>query len=81
MTDEKKNWKVNDVVQINPAHDARFGGCFLLVEEVKSWGVLGFVQIPGNAEQGGQAYYRLPWNGGDYVGKAVFILGNRDGET
>lgn len=74
MPDEKPeeqyppNWGVDDVIQIDPEHDERFGGCFLLVTEAKSWGVQGFVQIPG----GGQAYYRLPWSGGERVGRAVW---------
>ncbi len=64
-----KNWQVNDVVQIDPAHDEKFAGCFLLVTELAGWGVQGFVQIPGS----GRAHYRLPWEGGELVGKAAFV--------
>jgi hypothetical protein len=49
------NVDVHDVVQIDPAHDEVFGGCLLVVTEVKGWGVQGFVQVPGQ----GQAYYRV----------------------
>ncbi len=45
--------KKHDIVQINP-ETPTFGGCFLVVTEVKDWGVMGYVSIPG----GGEAYYR-----------------------
>lgn len=32
--------KPGDVVQIDPSHDERFGGCFMLVTDVKSWGAV-----------------------------------------
>ena len=51
------NWQVNDVIQIDSEHDERFGGCFIQVTEVKSWGVKGFVAIPGNVGERGQAFY------------------------
>ena len=60
---------VDDVVQIDPAHDDIFGGCFLLVTEKKSWGVQGFVHIPG----GGDAYYRCPFDCLEYIGPAAWI--------
>lgn len=49
---------VGDVVQIDPAHDAVFGACFMVVSELKpTWnGLQGYVQIPG--PEGGLAYYR-----------------------
>ena len=70
MPDPKsKGWNVNDLIQIDPAYDERFGGCILQVTETKSFGVKGFVQIPA----GGQAPYRLPWDGGEYVGLSAFV--------
>jgi hypothetical protein len=48
----------NDVVQIDPEHDDRFGGCFLVVTEVKPWGVQGYVSIP-DAGKAARAYYRV----------------------
>lgn len=59
---------VNDVVQIVPEHD--WGGSLVIVTEVKSWGVQGYVQIPMK----GQAYIRL--NEGEYerVGEAIFVV-------
>ena len=70
--DDLANWQLHAVIQIDPAHDSRFGGCFLQVTERRSWGVIGYVAIPG--DDGGQAYYRLPWEGGSFVGRAEFIL-------
>lgn len=49
---------VNDIVQIDPDHDERFGACLLVVTDVKSWGVQGYVKIP-NA---GDAYYRVAFD-------------------
>jgi hypothetical protein len=46
---------VGDIVQVNPELDT-FGGCMVVVSEVKSWGIQGYVQ---NAGQDGQAYIRL----------------------
>jgi len=57
---------VGDVVQIDPAHDEKFGGCFMLVEEVKGWGLVGFVQVPGS----GRAYYRVPYEKCFQIGMA-----------
>jgi hypothetical protein len=40
--------KVNDVVQIRPNVGHLFEGCFVKVEEVVPWGVLGVVPINKN---------------------------------
>ena len=58
-------WDVDDIIQVSPGHDKRFGSCLLVVSEVKSWGVQGYVTIPGDGEQGGNAYYRLPYKQDD----------------
>lgn len=47
--------EVNDVVQVDPRVDV-FGGCMVVVTEVKSWGVQGYVQSAGVL---GQQYIRL----------------------
>ena len=51
----KQNIKVNDVVQINPMAkhpmgEHPFGGCFMKIDEVFSWGVLGVVPINAHQE-------------------------------
>jgi hypothetical protein len=67
--------QINDVMQIDPAHDGMFGGCFMIVTEVKKWGVQGYVQIPGK----GQAYYRCAWENCYLIGNAQWIV-KRDDE-
>jgi hypothetical protein len=58
------------IVQVDPSKDM-FAGCMVVVTEVKSWGVQGYVQ---NAGEAGQAYIRL--STGDFEntgGMAVWI--------
>jgi hypothetical protein len=59
--------KKYDVIQIVPDH--KWGGCFLTVTEIFSWGIQGFVQIP---EQG-QAYIRLRQDEWELSGVAIFV--------
>ena len=59
-----------DVVQIDPEHDERFGGCFMQITEPKSWGAQGFVRVPG----GGNAYYRVPANAMTRIGRAEWVI-------
>lgn len=65
------------VVQIDPEHDPRFAGCFMLVTEPKSFGAMGFIQVPG--DEGGQAYYRCPSKAMALIGGAMWWP--RDCET
>jgi hypothetical protein len=56
--------KPGDIVQLdlNATANPGFACCLMVVEETKSWGVQGYVQMPGSRDgQGGQAYYRAPW--------------------
>jgi hypothetical protein len=59
--------KKHDIVQVNPGLEG-WGGCFVIVTEVKTWGIVGFVKIPYQ----GEAYIRV--NNGDFevVGEAAF---------
>lgn len=50
--------RTGDLVQINPALEG-FGGCFMVVHEVKDFGVMGWGQ---NAGQSGQWYLRVKWD-------------------
>ncbi|WP_034340779.1 hypothetical protein [Deinococcus misasensis] len=59
---------VGDVVQVYPEHRL-FGGCFLQVTEVRSWGVQGCVEIP----QQGQAFCRLKSEEFRHVGRASWV--------
>lgn len=69
---------VGDVVQIDPAHDEIFGGTFLTVTEVKSWGVQGYVK---SLEPGVMlAYYRVKFDKIVKIGKAEWISGRHTDE-
>jgi hypothetical protein len=45
------------IVQVDPKHEG-WGGCLVVVTEVKDWGIQGYTNIP-MAE--GQAFIRLKW--------------------
>lgn len=62
-----------DIVQIDPEHNDLFGGCFMVVSEVKPWGVQGYVTIPKDGPR--QAYYRVPRGKFEVVGHAVWTQG------
>ena len=64
--------KVGDVVQIDPEHDDRFGGCFMQVEEVKGWGYCGFVTCPDEPTCA-IAYYRVEHEHVVRIGKAEWV--------
>ncbi len=44
----------------------------LVVSDVKSWGVQGYVSIP-EAPRPAAAYYRLPYGKGALIGHAEFV--------
>lgn len=59
-----------DIVQVNPDKEM-FGGCMVVVTEVKPWGIQGYVQSAGVP---GQQYIRLKWEDIEPTrGKAVWI--------
>ena len=68
-----------DVVQIDPEHDSVFGSSFMVVTEVKSWGVQGYVHaFPGfNADgtkhEGGRAYLRVAFEHMEYIVQAEWV--------
>jgi len=66
---QKMDLKVGDVVQIDPAADTKFPGCFMMVTEPKAWGAQGFVQVPA----GGAAYFRPTWEQMEYIGPACWV--------
>ena len=47
--------EIGEIVQVNPSVET-FGGCLVVVTEVKSWGIQGYVQSAG---VNGQQYVRL----------------------
>lgn len=72
--------EVNDVVQITPVIESKFRGCFMVVTEVKSWGVQGFISIPTGPEMPGAAYYRVPFEQVVRIGKAEWTPPDEGGE-
>lgn len=62
--------KEGDIVQANPSVET-FGGCMVVVTEVKEWSIQGYVQSAGVP---GQQYVRLKT--GDFEltgGRAVWV--------
>jgi hypothetical protein len=67
------------VVQLNPetVKNKAFSACFMTVDEVRTWGVTGYIQPIGekNGEPAtGQAWYRANWDEFDLIGTAHFVL-------
>ena len=63
--------EVSDIVQVDPMHQV-FGGCMVVVTEIKPWGIQGYVQSAGVE---GQAYIRLEWQNFEATGgKAVWMV-------
>ena len=67
---------VGDVIQIDPNHDERFGGCFGIVEAVKSWGC-SLVACPVPGGDGSIAYYRVAHGRYEVIGRAAWITSDR----
>lgn len=67
-----ENVVVGDVVQINPDSDEVFGGCFLIVEEVKPWGFQGYTEIPGKDR--GIFHYRVNREDCSRVGPSFWAM-------
>jgi hypothetical protein len=65
MTEEQGRRLVHgEIVQICPKPaNLAFAYCLMVVDEVRVWGVQGYVQALGDREErGGQAYYRATWD-------------------
>ena len=69
---------IGDVVQIDPEHDEKFGGCFMVVSEPKSWGAKGYISIPGEK---GLAYYLCIFDHMEFIGHAAWVNESDLGET
>jgi hypothetical protein len=63
--------EIGDIVQVNPEKEM-FGGCMVVVTEVKSWGIQGYVQSAG---VDGQQYIRLIHEDFEPTGgKAIWVV-------
>ena len=61
--------EIGSIVQVDPSREV-FGGCMVVVTEIKSWGVQGYVQSAGVE---GQQYIRLAFaDFADTGGKAIW---------
>lgn len=63
----KQDVEVNDIVQLGEANEG-WAFCLLVVSEVKSFGVQGYIQIPMKK---GQAYLRVKWGDFELTGGKV----------
>lgn len=62
---------VGDIVQVNPEVEV-FGGCMVVVTEIKPWGIQGYVQSAGVP---GQQYIRLKTQQIEATGgRAVWVV-------
>lgn len=65
------NIEVHDIVQVNPMKEM-FGGCMVVVTELKDFGIQGYVQSAGVP---GQQYVRLKFEDFEPTGgKAVWVV-------
>lgn len=60
--------KFGSVIQANE-NAGEWCGCLLIVEEVKTWGVMAGMKIPNS----GTAYIRLKTEQFDYIGEAALV--------
>jgi len=65
-----ENLEKGCIVQITDESDPWFP-CLLIVDEVKSWGIQGYLTIPPNAT--GNAYYRIENGKFEFVGIAKIV--------
>ena len=66
--------KVGDIVQVHPDKEM-FGACMVVLTELKSWGIQGYVQSAGVP---GQQYIRLKADEYEPTGgKAVWVVGEQ----
>jgi hypothetical protein len=66
---EETSIEVNDIVQINENGKEGWVGCLVQVDEVKNFGIQGFVRMPLQ----GDAYIRLNFDQFEKVGKAILM--------
>ena len=75
----KTDYIKGDVVQITDQEDAWFP-CLIVVSELKSFGVQGYIVIPTNdkSEVNGQAYRRLRFEKIEWVGRVIIDTPDRE---
>jgi ferredoxin-like protein FixX len=74
-------WKIGDIVQINPEIEHRWGGCLVIVTEPKQFGCQGILLCPKEFEAfkfDGIAYVRVTYEECVYCGRCEWILTQED---
>ena len=67
------------IVQVAPSV-GMFGACLAVIDEIHSWGVLAWLQVPGE-EQCGQAWLKLSWDQFELTGGMVaWVIGEKEPE-
>lgn len=64
-----KKLQKGDIVQVTDMEDEWFP-CLLIIDEVKAWGIQGYVSVPGS----GTAYYRIANGKFEKVGTATIVM-------
>lgn len=60
--DKNTNIKPGMVVQLSSCDEPKFKDCCMTVTEVRNWGVIGYITVPGRyVEESDQVYYRATW--------------------
>lgn len=67
--------KKDDVIQVNEKVP-EWCGCLMIVDEVKTWGVVAYMCIP----PGNGTYIRLTYEQIEYIGPAVLVKGKEEAE-
>lgn len=68
----KKKWVTeNSVVQVNEQGPKEFIGCFVIVTEVRNYGVQGCVPVPASK---GTVWINLLWEEMEFIGQAILRL-------
>lgn len=78
LLEEVRKLMLHAVVQLDPTkhthHEGFWAGNFMLVTQVRDWGVRGFCKVPG-----GDAFYRAEWGTFSFIGDATWVP-NTQGE-
>lgn len=65
-----------DVIQVNESL-TEWCGCLMIVDEIKPWGVMASMRVPGS----GITYMMLLSDQYEYIGKAVLVMGDEEDEN
>lgn len=74
--------ETGDIFQIDPNKDSKMGAQFIVATDVKPWGIQGYLLLDHlddslvRVKSSGAAYYRVPWENLQWVGKAEWMIGS-----